>query len=60
MRNDEKPAIGFAAKLTAALMSLVLTAIGKVQIVTERAYSSTNQYGGSSTTLDGRSTVLHG
>lgn len=60
MPNDEKPQIGFAAKLAAALISFAFIAIGVVQIVTEHAYSSTNKYGGSSTTFDGRLAVLHG
>ncbi len=57
---NPKPSVGFAAKLAAALMCLVLTAIGVAQIVTEHAYSSTNKYGGSATTFDGRAAVLHG
>lgn len=60
MRNDEKSRIGFAAKLAAALMILVLSGIGVVQIVTEHACSSMNKYGGSSTTFDGRAAILHG
>ncbi len=60
MPNDAKPPIGFAAKLAAALMFLVFTGIGVVQIVTEHAYSSTNKYGGSASTFDGRAAVLHG
>lgn len=59
-KPDGKPPVGFAAKLAAALMSLVFTSIGVVQIVTEHAYSSTNKYGGSATTFDGRAAVLHG
>ncbi len=60
MQERPKSPIGFAAKLSAALMILVLTAMGVIQIVTEYAYSSTNKYGGSATIFEGRAAVLHG
>ena len=60
MPKQPKSPIGFAAKLSAALMSLVFTAMGVIQIVTQYAYSSTNKYGGSETIFEGRAAVLHG